>query len=160
MAQQIDTIIVDLQVSNREAVAAIEQATERLAELKQEEAELNKERKNGEVTEEAYLKQLTAIREETERAKDSKNQYTKALRENVKQEKIYADSLNGLYIAESLTGSNSVANLGQIYENNITQSILSKVGNTDDGGVAFKLDPLVVLGILQFSRKIHGKYLR
>lgn len=87
MAQQINTVIVDLQVGNREAVAAIEQATERLAELKQEEAELNKERKEGLVTEEAYIKQLTAIREETERAKDSKTQYSKALRENVKQEK-------------------------------------------------------------------------
>lgn len=96
MAQQIDTIIVDLQVSNREAVAAIEQATERLAELKQEEVELNKEREKGLVTEESYIKQLTAIREETERAKDSRSQYTKALKENVKQEKIYADSLNGL----------------------------------------------------------------
>ena len=93
---QIDTVIVDLQVSNREAVAAIQQATERMAELKQEEAELNKERKDGLVTEDAYIKRLTAIREETERAKDSRNQYTKALRENVKQEKIYADSLNGL----------------------------------------------------------------
>lgn len=93
---QIDTIIVDLQVSNREAVAAVQQATERLAELKQEEAELNKERKDGIVTEDAYIKRLTAIREETERAKDSRNQYTKALRENVKQEKICADSLNGL----------------------------------------------------------------
>lgn len=93
---QIDTIIVDLQVSNREAVAAVQQATERLAELKQEEAELNKERKDGIVTEDAYIKRLTAIREETERAKDSRNQYTKALRENVKQEKIRADSLNGL----------------------------------------------------------------
>ena len=93
---QIDTVIVDLQVSNREAVAAIQQATERMAELKQEEAELNKERKDGIVTEDAYIKRLTAIREETERAKDSRNQYTKALRENVKQEKIYADSLNGL----------------------------------------------------------------
>lgn len=93
---QIDTVIVDLQVSNREAVAAIQQATERMAELKQEEAELNKERKDGLVTEDAYIKRLTQIREETERAKDSRNQYTKALRENVKQEKIYADSLNGL----------------------------------------------------------------
>lgn len=93
---QIDTVIVDLQVSNREAVAAIQQATERLAELKQEEAELNKERKDGVVAEDAYIKRLTQIREETERAKDSRNQYTKALRENVKQEKIYADSLNGL----------------------------------------------------------------
>lgn len=93
---QIDTVIVDLQVSNREAVAAIEQATERLAELKQEEAELNKERKDGVVAEDAYIKRLTQIREETERAKDSRNQYTKALKENVKQEKIYADSLNGL----------------------------------------------------------------
>ena len=96
MGAQIDTVIVDLQVSNREAVAAVQQATERLAELKQEEAELNKERKDGLVTEDAYIKRLTAIREETERAKDSRNQYTKALRENVKQEKIYADSLNGL----------------------------------------------------------------
>lgn len=93
---QIDTVIVDLQVSNREAVAAIQQATERLAELKQEEAELNKERKDGVVAEDAYIKRLTAIREETERAKDSRNQYTKALRENVKQEKIYSDSLNSL----------------------------------------------------------------
>lgn len=92
----MDTIIVDLQVSNREAVAAIEQATERMAELKKEEMELNKERKEGEVTEEAYIKRLTEIREETERAKDSKQQYTKALKENIKQEKIYADSLNGL----------------------------------------------------------------
>ena len=93
---QIDTIIVDLQVSNREAVAAIEQATARMAELKAEEAELTKQRKEGEVTEEAYLKQLTAIREETERARDSKNQYTKALKENIRQEKVYSDSLNGL----------------------------------------------------------------
>ena len=74
MAQQIDTIIVDLQVSNREAVAAIEQATERLAELKAEESALNKERKEGEVTEDAYIKRLTEIREETERAKDSNTQ--------------------------------------------------------------------------------------
>ena len=96
MAQQIDTIIVDLQVSNREAVAAIEQATERLAELKAEESALNKERKEGEVTEDAYIKRLTEIREETERAKDSKTQYTKALKENIKQEKVYADSLNGM----------------------------------------------------------------
>lgn len=96
MGAQIDTVIVDLQVSNREAVAAIQQATERMAELKQEEAELNKERKDGLVTEDAYIKRLTQIREETERAKDSRNQYTKALRENVKQEEIYADSLNGL----------------------------------------------------------------
>lgn len=96
MGQQIDTIIVDLQVSNREAVAAIEQATERMSELKAQEAELNKERKDGMVTEEAYIKQLTAIREETERARDSRAQYTKALKENIKQEKIYSDSLNGL----------------------------------------------------------------
>lgn len=96
MAREVDTIIVDLQVSNREAVAAIEQATERLSELRAEESALNKERKDGEVTEEAYLKRLTEIREETERAKDSKTQYTKALKENIKQEKVYADSLNGL----------------------------------------------------------------
>lgn len=96
MANQIDTIIVDLQVSNREAVAAIEQATQRLSELKEQEKELNKERKEGEVTEETYIKQLTQIREETERARDSRQTYTKALKENIKQEKIYNDSLNGL----------------------------------------------------------------
>ncbi len=93
---QIDTVIVDLQVSNREAVAAIEQATERLSELKVEEKELREAMEKGEVTQEAYIKGLTRIAEETTRAKDSRAQYTKALKENVKQEKIYSDSLNGL----------------------------------------------------------------
>lgn len=96
MAREIDTIIVDLQVSNREAVDAIEQATERMAELKKQEEELREEREKGEVTQEQYIKNLTQIREQTEEARQSKQQYTKALKENVKQEKIYADSLNGL----------------------------------------------------------------
>ena len=93
---QIDTVIVDLQVSNREAVAKIEEATKALDKLKEDEAALREQQKNGLITQEAYIKQLTEIKEKTEDARQSKQQYTKALRENVKQENIYADSLNGL----------------------------------------------------------------
>ena len=91
-----DTIIVDLQVSNREAVAAIKQATEQIAELTQQEKELERQRKEGEVTTEAYIKQLTQIREDTERAKQARSEYSKVLKDNIKQEQVYADSLNGL----------------------------------------------------------------
>lgn len=91
-----DTTIVDLQVSNREAVAAIKQATEQIAELTQQEKELEKQRKKGEVTTEAYIKQLTQIREDTERAKQARSEYSKVLKDNIKQEQVYADSLNGL----------------------------------------------------------------
>lgn len=93
---QIDTVIVDLQVSNREAVAKIEEATKALDKLKDDEAKLREQQKNGLITQEAYIKQLTEIKEKTEDARQSKQQYTKALRENVKEQKLEADSLNGL----------------------------------------------------------------
>ena len=96
MATQMDTIIVDLQVGNREAVAKIEEATEALKKLKGDEEALREQYKNNLITQEAYIKQLTEIKEKTEDARQSKQQYTKAIRENVKQENIYADSLNGL----------------------------------------------------------------
>lgn len=92
----MDTIIVDLQVGNREAVAKIEEATEALKKLKGDEEALREQYKNNLITQEAYIKQLTEIKEKTEDARQSKQQYTKAIRENVKQENIYADSLNGL----------------------------------------------------------------
>lgn len=89
-----DTIIIDVKVSNAEAVKEIEQSTAAVNALKKQEQELREERVKGEVTAEDYYKRLTAIREETERHRQNMASYRKALKDNIKTEKEESDSLN------------------------------------------------------------------
>lgn len=89
-----ETVIIDIKVSNAEAVKEIEQSTAAINDLKEQEKELREERVKGNVTREEYYKKLTAIREETERHKQNLTTYRKALKDNIKTEKEEADSLN------------------------------------------------------------------
>ena len=66
------------------------------------------------------------------------------------------NSLDGLDVASSLTSGDFVADDGQVHEHQVAQLGLSKVGDTDQScGLVDHLDPLVVTGILQVSRKGH-----
>ena len=89
-----ETVIIDIKVSNAEAVKEIEQSTAAINALKEQEKELREERMKGNVSREEYYKKLTEIREETERHKQSLTTYRKALKDNIKTEKENADSLN------------------------------------------------------------------
>ena len=89
-----ETVIIDIKVSNAEAVKEIEQSTAAINALKEQEKELSEERIKGNVTREEYYKKLTSLREETERHKQNLTTYRKALKDNIKTEKEEADSLN------------------------------------------------------------------
>ena len=67
------------------------------------------------------------------------------------------DGLDGLNVAERFTGGDLIALGGQVDEDHIAQRVLGKIGDADDGSVAVHLDPLVGLGILQFSRDVHDR---
>lgn len=89
-----ETVIIDIKVSNAEAVKEIEQSTAAINDLKEQEKELREERIKGNVTREEYYKKLTVVREETERHKQNLTTYRKALKDNIKTEREEADSLN------------------------------------------------------------------
>lgn len=91
-----DTVIIDIQVSNAEAVKELEQSADRISELKKEEAALREERRKQTITQEEYLKKLTANREEMERHQQSMRSYRKAIKDNVRMERENADSLNNM----------------------------------------------------------------
>ena len=54
-----------------------------------------------------------------------------------------------------LTGNDFVASLGQVDEDHVAQSVLSKVGDADDGNAVLFLEPLMILGVAQFVGNSH-----
>lgn len=91
MAEQ--TILLDLKVSNEDAVKRIVEAQEALKDLKNEQKQLDKAYEDGNVSRSEYLEQTTRIKEETELFSNSLKANKDALKQNVREEQTKKDSL-------------------------------------------------------------------
>lgn len=90
------TVVIDIEISNDEAVRKIKESEDALKSLKQEEKELNEERKNAAISAEEYYQRLTEIRTAMAENKQTMSAYGKVLQQNVKAQKQNADSLDGM----------------------------------------------------------------
>lgn len=89
-----DTVIIDIKVSNAEAVKNIEDATKALDELKQSEKDLRKAYEDEQISQEQLIKSLASIKTMRERNMQVITANRKALKDNIKTENEHADSLN------------------------------------------------------------------
>lgn len=91
-----ETVILDIQVNNEQAVANIQAAKSKLAELKVTQDALNKSYQDGSISQEEYRKASTDVAVATEQQKNILKANTNALKDNVRQMQSNSDSLVSL----------------------------------------------------------------
>src|SRR5690606_37824081 len=70
------------------------------------------------------------------------------------------DRLHRLYRTKNVCFLKGCSHFRQFYKNNFTQFVLGIIRNTNNGLLAFNLDPLVIFGKQQLFRSIHTIYFR
>lgn len=87
-------IVLDLRVTNDEAINAIAQLTKRIDELKIKRLGLNAEVKAGNITQEEYYKAIARLDAEMKEVNNSMKMYQKELSRNIAEEKLETGSLD------------------------------------------------------------------
>lgn len=96
MATEKEEILLEIVVSNETATKAIFESQKSIERLKKSQAELNKAREEGNVTDAEYSKKTTAIKVAIDQQKESIRQNEKELRNNIKSQRENNDSLAAL----------------------------------------------------------------